>query len=140
VQFIEQYHDLGYLPEALFNFITLLGWSPVGEEEIFDKETLIDIFDPERLSTSAAVFDSQKLTWMNGEYIKAAELDEVIELAMPYLIEAEKVPAEMDDEERAWAEDLIALYKGQLGYGAEIVELTDLFFKQDIDYDEAAME
>src|SRR5699024_12852405 len=53
VQFIEQYKDLGYLPEAIFNFITLLGWSPVGEEEIFDKETLIDIFDPERLSTSA---------------------------------------------------------------------------------------
>ncbi|HLQ72041.1 MAG TPA: glutamate--tRNA ligase, partial [Bacillota bacterium] len=57
VQFIEQYHDLGYLPGALFNFITLLGWSPVGEEEIFDKDVLIDIFDPDRLSTSAAVFD-----------------------------------------------------------------------------------
>src|SRR5699024_2949675 len=57
LQFIEQYYNLGYLPEALFNFITLLGWSPVGEEEIFDKDVLIDIFDPDRLSTSAAVFD-----------------------------------------------------------------------------------
>src|SRR5690625_3105803 len=53
VQFIEQYKNLGFLPEALFNFITLLGWSPVGEEEIFTKEKLIDIFDPEILSTSA---------------------------------------------------------------------------------------
>src|SRR5699024_2393830 len=46
IQFIEQYRDLGYLPEAMFNFISLLGWSPGGEEEIFDKPTLIDIFDP----------------------------------------------------------------------------------------------
>src|SRR5699024_1191325 len=52
VQFIEQYKNLGFLPEALFNFITLLGWSPVGEEEIFTKDELIDIFDPSRLSTS----------------------------------------------------------------------------------------
>src|SRR5699024_11462903 len=72
VQFNEKYKDLGYSPEAIFNSITLLGWSPVGEEEIFDKETLIDIFDPERLSTSAAVFDQKKLQWMNGEYIKKA--------------------------------------------------------------------
>src|SRR5690625_6210325 len=71
LQFIEQYRDLGYLPAALFNFITLVGWSPVGEEEIFDTETLIKIFDPERLSISAAVFDLQKLMWMNGDYITA---------------------------------------------------------------------
>src|SRR5699024_6951167 len=57
LQFIEQYKDLGYLPEAMFNFITLLGWSPGGEEEIFTQDQLIEIFDPERLSTSAAVFD-----------------------------------------------------------------------------------
>ncbi|HLR74309.1 MAG TPA: glutamate--tRNA ligase [Virgibacillus sp.] len=140
VQFIEQYHNLGYLPEALFNFITLLGWSPVGEEEIFDQETLIDIFDPDRLSTSAAVFDPQKLKWMNGEYIKAAELDTVIDLALPHLIEAGKVPKDMDEKQKEWTQSLIALYQEQLGYGAEIVELTDIFFKDDIDYDEAARE
>ncbi len=139
LQFIEQYRNLGYLPEALFNFITLLGWSPVGEEEIFDKETLIEIFDPERLSTSAAVFDPQKLKWMNGEYIKAATNQEVIDLAMPYLIEAEKVSKDMDEEKGQWIKEIITLYKEQLTYGAEIVELTELFFKQDIDYDEEAM-
>ncbi|WP_284140991.1 glutamate--tRNA ligase [Virgibacillus sp. LDC-1] len=140
LQFIEQYHDLGYLPDALFNFITLLGWSPVGEEEIFDKQTLIEIFDPNRLSTSAAIFDPQKLKWMNNEYIKAAELENVIALAMPHLIEAGKLPADMDKETRKWAEDVITLYREQLRYGAEIVELTELFFKDAIAYDEAAME
>ena len=70
IQFIEQYHELGYLPQALFNFITLLGWSPEGEEEIFSKEELIKIFDEKRLSKSPAVFDPNKLAWMNNHYIK----------------------------------------------------------------------
>src|SRR5690625_4024173 len=139
LQFIEQYRDLGYLPAALFNFITLLGWSPVGEEEIFDKETLIKIFDPERLSTSAAVFDPQKLKWMNGEYIKAAEDQQIIDLALPYLIEAERVSENMDEATEKWVQEIITLYKEQLTYGEEIVELTELFFRKDIDYDEAAM-
>ncbi|WP_368653584.1 glutamate--tRNA ligase [Ornithinibacillus sp. 4-3] len=138
IQFIEQYRDLGYLPEALFNFIALLGWSPVGEEEIFDRETLIKIFDPERLSTSAAIFDVKKLQWMNGEYLKAADLQTVIDLALPHLIEAGNLPADMDETQRAWAEEVISLYKEQLSYGAEIVELTELFFKEEINYDEAA--
>jgi len=139
MQFIEQYYNSGFLPEALFNFITLLGWSPTGEEEIFDKDTLIDIFDPDRLSTSAAIFDQQKLKWMNGEYIKKADVKDVIDLAMPYLIEAGKLPKDMDDDQSAWAEKVIALYQEQLHYGQEIIELTDLFFKESIEYDEAAM-
>src|SRR5699024_5301228 len=138
VQFIEQYKDLGYLPEAIFNFITLLGWSPVGEEEIFDKETLIDIFDPVRLSTSAAVFDPQKLKWMNGEYIKKADKQFIIDMTLPYLVEAGKVSEDMDPEKMEWAEEVVSLYQEQLGYGAEIVKLTELFFKTEIDYDEAA--
>lgn len=140
LQFIEQYKNLGYLPEAMFNFISLLGWSPVGEEEIFTQEKLIEIFDPERLSTSAAIFDQQKLKWMNNEYIKASELEKVIELAMPHLIAAGKVPEDMDPEKREWTENVISLYREQLRYGAEIVELTELFFTEEISYDEDSME
>lgn len=140
LQFIEQYRNLGYLPEALFNFITLLGWSPVGEEEIFDQYTLIEIFDPERLSTSAAIFDRHKLKWMNNEYIKATDLDKVIELALPHLIEAGKLPENMDDEKREWAEKVISLYREQLRYGAEIVELTEMFFTKELSLDEGAMD
>lgn len=140
LQFIEQYKNLGYLPEALFNFITLLGWSPVGEEEIFTQEKLVEIFDAERLSTSPAVFDAAKLKWMNNQYIKAADLDRVVDLALPYLIEAGRLSEDMTEEDRQWSRELISLYQEQLSYGAEIVELTDLFFKQEIQYDDAAME
>lgn len=140
MQFIEQYKNTGYLPEALFNFITLLGWSPVGEEEIFTKDQLIEMFDPERLSTSAAVFDQNKLKWMNNEYIKASDTETVIDLAMPHLIEAGRLSENMDEATRKWAEKVIALYQEQLHYGAEIVELTELFFRESIDYDEDTME
>lgn len=85
IQFIEQYAELGYLPEALFNFITMLGWSPEGEEEIFSKEEFIKIFDPARLSHSPAVFDKAKLQWMNNQYVKQLNLEQVVELALPFL-------------------------------------------------------
>lgn len=140
IQFIEQYKNLGYLPEAMFNFITLLGWSPVGEEEIFTKSKLIEIFDPERLSTSPAIFDVQKLKWMNNEYIKASDLDKVIDLAMPHLIEAGRLSEDMDEETRDWAEKVIGLYREQLRFGQEIVELTDMFFNKTVELDEAAKE
>ncbi|WP_101847076.1 glutamate--tRNA ligase [Halobacillus sp. Marseille-P3879] len=140
LQFIEQYKNLGYLPEALFNFITLLGWSPVGEEEIFTKDQLIDIFDAERLSTSPAIFDPAKLKWMNNQYIKASSLERVVDLALPHLIEAGRVREDMSEEDREWTHELISLYHEQMSYGAEIVELTDLFFKKEIQYDSDALE
>ena len=85
IQFISQYDELGYLPEAMFNFITLLGWSPEGEQEIFTREELVSVFNPERLSKSPAVFDTQKLSWMNNEYLKKADLERVVDLCLPHL-------------------------------------------------------
>lgn len=134
LQFIEQYKNLGYLPEALFNFIALLGWSPVGEEEIFTSSQFIEMFDPDRLSTSAAIFDPAKLKWMNNQYIKAADFDRIVELTLPHLVEAGKLQADMDQATKEWALELIALYKDQLSYGQEIVTLTSLFFQKELTY------
>ncbi|MCT8136409.1 glutamate--tRNA ligase [Anaerobacillus sp. CMMVII] len=138
IQFVEQYRDLGYLPDALVNFLSLLGWSPVGEEEIFTKEELIEQFSLERVSKAPAVFDTQKLEWMNNQYMKKANGDQVVELALPHLISSGKLPVEMSEEQIAWARDLILLHQEKMSYGAEIVELTELFFKTEIDYNEEA--
>lgn len=129
IQFIEQYRDLGYLPEALFNFIAMLGWSPEGEEEIFSKEEFIKIFDPKRLSKSPALFDKQKLTWVNNQYVKKLPLNDVVELALPHLQEAGVVSKEMTNEERDWVHKLVSLYHEQMSYGAEIVGLSEMFFE-----------
>lgn len=137
-QFIEQYHDLGYLPEAMFNFIALLGWSPGGEEEIFTREELIRIFDPRRLSRSPAVFDTQKLSWMNNHYIKQADPQKIADLAIPHLQKAGRLPQTLDAEQRAWAEKLVALYQEQLTCASDIVGLTEMFFRDRLEYSEEA--
>lgn len=140
IQFIEQYEELGYLPEALFNFIALLGWSPTGEEEIFSREEFIEIFDAERLSKSPALFDKQKLLWMNNQYIKKVELDRVVDIALPHLIKAGRLNSEMTETEKQWTHKLIALLQEKMSYGAEIVELSEMFFKDEADYEEEAKE
>lgn len=138
IQFIEQYKELGYLPQALFNFIGMLGWSPVGEEEIFSKEQFIEIFDPARLSKSPAVFDSQKLMWLNNQYVKQLELDELVDITLPHLVKAGKVSEAASADEIEWASKLIGLHQEKISYGAEIVELTELFFKKEITYNREA--
>lgn len=140
IQFMEQYEELGYLPEALFNFIALLGWSPAGEEEIFSKEEFIEQFDVKRLSKSPAVFDSQKLLWMNNQYMKKVELDRVVELTLPHLVKAGRVEENRTPEQEAWVRELIGLYQEKLSYGAEIVDMSSLFFKEEISYEEEAKE
>ena len=140
IQFIEQYEELGYIPEALFNFIALLGWSPEGEEEIFSKEEFINIFDPNRLSKSPALFDKQKLAWMNNQYMKQIELDRVVEFALPHLIKSGCVKETRTEEENAWVRELIALNQERMSYGAEIVELSELFFNEEVRVDEEAKE
>ncbi len=75
--------DLGFLPQAIVNYVTLLGWSPSDDREIFTLDELIEVFDYKRISKSPAVFDIQKLKWMNGEYIKAMDSEAYYEHALP---------------------------------------------------------
>ncbi len=138
LQFIEQYRNLGYLPEAMFNFITLLGWSPVGEEEIFSPDQLIDLFDENRLSTSPAAFDAKKLEWINNTYVKQAPLEKVVELALPHLKAAGRVSENPSAAEMEWVTKLVSLYHEQVSYGAEVVEVSELFFRDELHIDEAA--
>ncbi|PAE36955.1 glutamate--tRNA ligase [Bacillus sp. 7884-1] len=140
IQFIEQYEELGYLPEALFNFITLLGWSPTGEEELYSKEEFIEIFDANRLSKSPALFDTNKLTWMNNQYMKKIEVDRVLELSMPHLVKAGVLSESLTDEDHEWARGLVSLLQEKMSFGAEIVELSDMFFKEEAEYEEDAKE
>lgn len=81
----EDFIAKGYLKEAILNYIALLGWSPAGEREIYSLEELAQVFDLSGISKSSAIFDVDKLTWMNGEYIRALSQEEFLERAKPYL-------------------------------------------------------
>ena len=121
LQFIEDYRKKGYMPEAVFNFIALLGWNPGGEDEIFSREELINLFDEKRLSKSPAAFDQKKMDWMSNEYIKNADFETIFAMAKPFLEEAGRLTDK--------AEKLVELYKPQMKSVDEIVSLTDLFFE-----------
>lgn len=140
LQFIEQYKDLGYLPEALFNFIGLLGWSPEGEEEIFSKEEFIKIFDEKRLSKSPAFFDKKKLEWINNQYMKEKDSETVFEMTIPHMLKAGLLPESPSEAELSWARDLVGLYQEQMSYAGEIVPLSELFFREHLDFTDEAKE
>lgn len=126
MQYISQYKEKGYLPEAMFNFMALLGWSYPGEKEIFTKEELIDVFDEHRLSKSPSMFDVKKLTWMNHQYLKEMEDDAWIDFVMPFMEEA----YDLSDVSETWLHHLLLLYKEQLQYGEEIVDLVSMYFSE----------
>lgn len=76
---VEDYLNKGYLPEALVNFVALLGWNPTADREVFTKEELASLFDITKVNKAGAVFNIEKLDWLNGEYIKALPLDEFLQ-------------------------------------------------------------
>jgi nondiscriminating glutamyl-tRNA synthetase len=138
IQFIEQYRDLGFLPEAIVNFLVLLGWSPGGEEEIFSMDELIERFSLERVSKSPAVFDSTKMNWMNNHYLKNKPLEIIAEMCLPHLQKAGFVEEEPTPEKKEWVKQIVALYQEQMAYCAQIVPLAALFFLEEVVYDEEA--
>ncbi len=85
---VEAYRDLGFLPEALMNYLALLGWSLDGETTVIDAETLCENFSLDRISKNPAIFDEEKLEWMNGVYLREMPAEQFVERMLPWLVEA----------------------------------------------------
>lgn len=98
---IMQFRDEGYLPEALFNYLALLGWSPGNKNEVLSKEELIKSFNLKKVSKSAAIFDYQKLKWLNREHIRLQSDNQLYNLILPFL-EKEGFEFEKNDETIKW--------------------------------------
>ena len=133
IQFIKEYQDMGYLPEAMFNFISLLGWSPQGNEEILSKEEIINQFDPSRLSKAPAMFDKNKLAYINSRYIKKLTIEELATRCRPYL---EKAGISIPSED--WLKLLVGILQDRMSYLGEIVELHNAFFHDEFQVKEEA--
>jgi glutamyl-tRNA synthetase len=98
---IQEYKEMGYLPEAMVNFMAFLGWNPGTEKEIFSLDELIKEFSIERMQKSAAIFNIEKLNWFNAYYIKKAPLKKLTELCIPYLIQDKLI-------EPIWGQEMVA--------------------------------
>lgn len=130
IQFISEYRELGFLPEALFNFISLLGWSPSGNEEILSQDELIADFDINRLNKAPAMFDKDKLAYVNSQYIKKLSYDELKKLCMPYLEDLDI--GKNDLSNNLWVQTLLTLFQDRLQYGSHIKALYQNFFNDDV--------
>jgi glutamyl-tRNA synthetase len=135
VQFVE-YIQQGYLPEAMLNFLALLGWSADEDRELYSREELIERFDLSGVQENPAIFDGQKLLWMNGVYTRRKPMGELTRLCLPYLQEAGLMPQNPSPEEVTYAQRVIALEAERMKLLSEVVPLTEYFFRDTLEYEE----
>ncbi|MFY9175155.1 MAG: glutamate--tRNA ligase [Peptococcia bacterium] len=127
-----QYQELGYLPEALVNFLALLGWSPEGEEEIFTKEELFKEFSLSRVAKNPAIFDQEKLRWINGMYIRKTPREELLEKALPFLKKAGFCRENPNADELKRAGWLVATLQERLSVLSELPTQVEALLAEDV--------
>jgi len=137
--FLGEFREKGYLPEALFNFLALLGWRPEGEQELFTKSELIRAFSLDRLANHPAVFDLDKLNWMNGQYIRRLSSREFLDRCLPFLVKAGMVKLPLEKSARTRLEAIVALFQDEVSYLSQIPERIELFLSDRLPvFDDAA--
>lgn len=124
---VEDYLKKGYLPEALLNFVALLGWNPGTEQEIFSLPELIKAFDISKVQKAGAVFNLEKLDWMNGEYIKKIPVNELTKKCLPYLQESDY---NLDKIGKEKLEKIVRLEQGRMKKLIDLPPAVEFFFKE----------
>jgi len=133
---IRDYREEGFLPEVMVNYLCLLGWSPGTGKEIMPIEEVIKSFSLENINKTAAVFDINKLQWVNGEYIRTMDDGKLTGL----IIDALKKEGLFKDEfDRNWLSDVVKLFKERIKTVYDFIDLADFFFKETIEYDPAGV-
>jgi len=125
---IAEFREAGYLPEALVNYLALLGWSPEDGGEVLLREDLIERFDLARVGRAAVIFDRKKLDWLNGQHIRRADLKRLVELAVPYLREAGLFG---EFPEPGYLARVIEAVRDGLSTLSELPEVAQIFFRFD---------
>lgn len=139
---VEEYYARGFLPEVMINYLSLLGWSLDGETTIFSTDTLCEHFSLDRISKNPAVFDEEKLTWMNGEYMKAMSPEEFAERILVPELETTGYIQEGDYKKNPeWFHKLAPLVQPRAKLTTEVVPLVEFLFEGDhIEFDEKSVQ
>ncbi|WP_432667351.1 glutamate--tRNA ligase [Wukongibacter baidiensis] len=129
---VKDFKKKGYLPEALVNYIALVGWSPEDNKEIMTMEEMIEGFSFERVSKSGGVFDVDKLNWVNSHYIKEADIDRLTKLCIPYLVEAGMLAENEVEEKYEWVKMIMETARERISYLSQISEYAKQFFGEEV--------
>ena len=130
---INEYYEQGYLPDAMVNFLALLGWSLDDKTELMSRQELIDNFSLERVSRTAAIFNLEKLGWMNGVYIRKLTADEFFTAVKPYLTR-DKLAAEALVSNEKYVRDILPLVQERTKTLTEVAEMVQFFFVDELEY------
>jgi nondiscriminating glutamyl-tRNA synthetase len=128
---VDEFRLQGYLPEALINYLALLGWNPGDEREVFTLEQLIDVFSLERINKSAATFTIEKLNWLNGQHMRSLPAETLLDHALPFLLQRGYFGGPPQEELRFWAMQLVAAFAGSVGSLTALAEGAGLVFDFD---------
>lgn len=137
---VEEFRSQGYLPEAIINYLTLLGWAPGNDEEIFSLEDTVKVFDFSKMSQKAAVYDVKKLTWMNGQYLSSLPLDRIVEAAIPFFKEKDLVDDAYLAAHKDYFAHLVDVVRVRVKTLAEVADASTYFFKDLDGYEEKGVE
>lgn len=135
---VTDFGETGYLPEAVRNFIALLGWSPGDDREKMTLDEMIDSFTLERVNPKGAIFDEQKLEWLNGEYIKQSSADELLPIVKPLWVQAGLLTEAEVKEREEYVKRVIDLVKSRTHRVTDFVDLGAYWFRDPDTYDEKA--
>ena len=134
---VGEFRQRGVLPEALFNYLALLGWSPKdGADEVMSKEEVVASFDLADVGGSAAVFDDEKLLWLNGTYIRRASTEQVAERALPFLEERGLTTADGLRARWGWYVAFVALVQERVQLLTEVADYAEPFLAEEVAYEE----
>jgi glutamyl-tRNA synthetase len=134
---VEEAQRMGYLPEAVRNFIVLLGWSPGGDRELMTLDEMIGYFTLDRVGNTPARFLLDKLRWMNGQYLKRKTPSELVRVARPHLEQAGYLLAGVSD---AWLESLVELYAERMETLDKFAQDVRFFFADEVTRDPKAID
>jgi glutamyl-tRNA synthetase len=138
---VMEYQKMGYMPEALVNYIAHLGWSSGSNREIFSVEEIAKEFSLDKISKHAAVFSMEKLNWFNSEYLKKMSIDQLTGLLLPYLKEANYITEEeLSPEKFEWLKKIVNLMHGRFRNFSQFIEFTDYFFIDKINIEPKAFQ
>ena len=126
---VKEFREKGYLPEALTNYVSMVGWSYDGVKEFFTKDELETLFTLEKINKAPGVFDYKKLDWYNGMYIRAKSDSELAQLLTPYLIQASFVSDPPEQEHVSLIEKIVPIVKERLKVLSDVVDMTRYLFK-----------
>lgn len=132
---VEEFREKGFLNTSIVNYLTLLGWSPGENQEIFSMEDTIEKFSLENVSKTAAVYDVEKLKWMNGNYLRTLDLDYITKEAIPYLIEEGLVDEDEVDEKYDYIKRVVDVVREKVKLLPEIADASTYFFKDIEEYE-----